>query len=216
MKYGLSYTWIIRSTAFISKNTVRKEEFDYMINLAKNEEGKKVLDFGCDSGWLANKIKKAAPEKQVFGADINTAALKHAKKWYKKVEFYEINKEFFKKNKFDIVIVSHVLEHIKEREDFMKNLSKILSNNGKIIIAVPQERIRGDETIPIFLFNLIKLKFENPHIVKLNYDDVKNLLNKTGFKVDDKIYTNFFPPFKSKKRRLDSWSLIVSASKVKV
>ena len=107
-------------------------------------------------------IKEIAPQNEVCGADINIRALNCARKKYPHLKFHEANNKFFQKNKFDIVIVSHVLEHINNREKFMKKLSRIISANGKIIIAIPQERIRGGATILHLLYNLVRFKFENP------------------------------------------------------
>lgn len=213
MKYGLGYTLVMKLTGTLSNSLVRNTEFKYMSDLVKREKGKRILDYGCDSGYLTNMINNAAPKNEVCGADINIYAIIIARKKYKHIKFYEITDEFFKKNKFDIIIVSHVLEHLIERKEFMRKLLKILSDDCKIIIAIPQERIRGDASIPTFLLNLIKLRFENPHIVKLDYNDLQNLFDKIGFKINEKTYTNYFPPFKSEKRKFYSWSLVVSASK---
>jgi len=214
MKYGLGYTLILRITGFLSTTFgVRRTEFKYMLDLLRNEKRKKILDYGCDSGYLTYRIKDIAPKNNVCGADINESALNYARKKYPHINFYKSDDKYLKDNKFDIIVISHVLEHIKERDKFMKNVSKLLSAKGKIIVAIPQERIRGDTSIPTLLYNLVRLKFENPHVAKLDYRYLKETFNKIGFKINDKMYTNCFPPFKSKTRKFYSWSLIVSASK---
>ncbi len=47
-------------------------------------------------------IKKAIPENQVFGVDINIHALNYARKKYKNIKFYYVNDEFFEKHKINI------------------------------------------------------------------------------------------------------------------
>ncbi len=214
MKYGLGYALVTNITAFLSRTMfhAKRAEIKYILNLLEKEEGKKILDFGCNLGHLTNMIKKTAPENEVYGADINDFALKCARKKHKHIKFHEINNEFIENNKFDIIIVSHVLEHIKKRDEFMKNLSKLLSANGKIIMAVPQERVRGDANLVHIFYNFVRLRFQNPHVVKLYYNDLEKLFGEVGFKIDEHIYTNYIFP-KSKTKKFYSFSLVVSASR---
>ena len=44
------------------------------------------------------------------------------------------------KKKYDIVIISHVLEHISNLNKFFTQLSKYIHNNTLLIIEVPDER----------------------------------------------------------------------------
>jgi len=215
MKYDLGYTVMQRINSFFGRNvlTFRKTELNYMLDLIRNEKGKKILDFGCNSGFFTDMIKKAAPENEVCGGDINDHALKWARKKHPHMKFYKINKEFYRKKKFDIIVVSHVLEHIRDRETFMKQLSKILTKNGRIIVTVPQERIRGDAAIVPILYNWIRFRFENPHVANLRYEELKELFSKTGFSVNKKTYTNYFYPLKSKSRKFYAWSLVVLITK---
>ena len=50
-------------------------------------------------------------------------------KFYKNIE--EINSEY------DLIIMLDILEHIKESEDFMNKVKKIIKKNGKIVVGVP-------------------------------------------------------------------------------
>lgn len=215
MKYGLGYSLITRTIGFLGRNIFyyKRNEFNYILNLLIDQKGKKILDYGCNSGYFANMIKKAIPENQVFGADINMYALDYARKKYKNIKFYHVNDEFFEKHKFGIIIIGHVLEHIKEREEFIKKILKILSKDGKIIVVVPQEIIRGDKSLPQMIYNFFKFKFENPHVIRLFYQDLKNLFDKNNFKINNKKYINFIPPIRSDSRKFYSGSLVVSASK---
>ena len=215
MKYDLGYTVMQRINSFLGRKVFyfRSTELKYMLSLLKNEKGKKILDFGCNSGFFTNMIKNAAPNNEVCGGDINMHALKYARKKHPHLKFYKIDKEFYRKKNFDIIIVSHVLEHIRDREKFMKQLSKILTSNGKIIITVPQERIRGDAAIVPILYNWCKFQFENPHVANLKYKELKDLFKKTGFRVNEKTYTNYFYPLKSESRKFYAWSLVVLVTK---
>lgn len=190
----------------------RRTELNYMLNLLEDVEGKRILDYGCNTGYFTNMIYKQCPNNTVCGADINPYALRAATKRFKHLAFHTVDDDFFEKHTFDIIIISHVLEHIKNRKAFMKNIANILADDGKLIIAIPQERIRGDATVFQILFNACRLKFENPHVVKLYYEDLEDLLTTIGLKIDDYTYTNYLYPFKSNSLLFHAWSLVVLAS----
>lgn len=215
MKYGLSYTLITRTTGFLARTILhyRKTELNHINGLLTNKEKLRVLDYGCNSGYFLNIIAQKYPSSNfdLCGADINQYALNYARKKYPNFTFFEINNEFFNQERFDVIILSHVLEHIKDRDSFFMNFKRLLKKEGTLIIAIPQERIRGDCTIIQLLYNYLRLRFENPHVVKLNYSDLEELLGKNGFCIQEPVYTHFLYPFKSDHRRLDSWSLVVEA-----
>ena len=215
MEYGLGYTLACRTTSFITRTLwpYRRTELNYMLNLLSDVKGTKILDYGCNTGYFTNMISKRYPDCEVHGADINVHALKSARRKFPHLQFHDVNDAFFEFQPFDAIIISHVLEHIRDRETFLSNVSKLIAHNGRLIIAIPQERIRGDATIFLTLFNAFRLRFENPHVAKLNYADLVKLLARTGFKIDDHVYTNYLFPFKSDSFRLDAWSLVVSSSR---
>src|SRR3989338_9752864 len=113
MKYGREYYLITRFTGFLARAVFhfRRTELNCMLNFIK-DDGSKILDFGCNSGYFAGMVKKKNPSCEVFGADINDSALKYAAKKHKDIKFLKIDEEFFRDKKFDAIILSHVLEHI--------------------------------------------------------------------------------------------------------
>jgi 2-polyprenyl-3-methyl-5-hydroxy-6-metoxy-1,4-benzoquinol methylase len=217
MKYGLLYTMVTRTTGLLSRTVFhfRKTEIDHMVNQLKKLKNKKILDYGCNTGYLLYKIHKKNPHNRLYGADINKHALNYARNNYSKFTFFDAKTELFNKEKFDVIIISHVLEHIKDRPKFMKDIANMLNENGKLIIAIPQERIRGDATIFQIIFNAFMLRFENPHVVNLKFKDLKKLLYTIDHQIEQKVYTNYIYPFKSNKRRLDVWSLVTTSTKLK-
>lgn len=219
MKYGLGYTLITRTIGFLARTILsyRKTELNYIVDLLKDKKNIRILDYGCNTAYLLNIIRNKYPSKNfdLCGADINEYALKYAKKKYKDFKFFDINDRFFDKSKFDVIIVSHVLEHVHDRNKFIANLKKILEKNGTLIIAIPQERIRGDCTLVQLLYNLARFRFENPHVVKMDYQDLNELLANNGLHIKEHIYTHFLYPFKSDKRRVDSWSLVAEIKSVR-
>ncbi len=219
MKYGLGYTLITGITGFLSRTVLyfRRTELNYIINILNKKDDIKILDYGCNTGYFLNLIKNRYPTKrfELYGADINKYAIKYARKRYSGFRFFNTKGDFLYKHKFDVIILSHVLEHIKDRENFIRKLKKLMKKNGLLIIAIPQERIRGDCTIVQLIYNFLRFRFKNPHVTKITLADLKKLISRNKLYLKRYIYTNFFYPFKSTRLRFDSWSLVTEIRKIK-
>lgn len=214
--YGRGYTLITRTTGFLSRTVLyyRRTELNHICNQFKNKDNIRILDYGCNTGYLLNIINKRYPRKnfELCGADINPHALNYARNNYK-AKFFDINKDSLDEEKFDVIILSHVLEHVEQRKNLIAHLKEKLNEDGTLIIAVPQERIRGDCSLVQIIYNLFRLRLHNPHLVKIGYKDLNKLLSDNEMQIEKHIYTHFLYPFRSKKRRPDSWSLVATCKK---
>ena len=100
-----------------------KDIINYASNIKQNEIN--ILDYGGDDGYIINKLeKKLRKENNEYIYEI-----------YDPQKNSKINKK-----KYDIVIISHVLEHISNLNQFFSQLSKYIHNNTLLIIEVPDER----------------------------------------------------------------------------
>ena len=215
MTYGWGYAVLHWMIALVGKTLLPcgRVEFDQLLHSINFNNKKRILDFGCNVGFFTNRISRAFPDSEVHGVDINTHAIRIAQSRYGHISFHEMNDELFKQEYFDVIVVSHVLEHVKERELLLADIAKYLARDGTLIVAVPQERIRGESTLFLLLYNVLRFRFENPHVVKLTFGDLSSLLQRSGFKINNYTYINWFTPIKSKSLKFYSWSLIMTASK---
>ena len=95
---------------------------------------------------------------------------------------------------FDIVICSHVLEHVPDPDKAMRELFRIMRPEGKAIIMVPLfwdvketvEDIKHDT-------NELRLKHygQDDHVRLFSRQDFLNRLNVAGFKVEQLLPTEF-------------------------
>lgn len=212
MTYGFGYTWVTRTTGFISRTILhfRRTELDYMSEFVKKLTNPKVLDYGCNTGYFLKILKDMAPSGKYYGADINLHALASARAKNPDIHFFDLNTEQINE-KFDAIILSHVLEHVSDPQALINKLTSYLNKGGHLLVAVPQERIRGDATIFQILYNMLRFRFVNPHILKIDYSQMNEYCQKNGLNIVDKVYTNYFFPFRSDRRRLDAWSLVTVA-----
>ena len=107
-------------------------------NLKKITDGKDFLDVGAGYGFFSNEAQKA--KFNVRALELNSS-VRDIFKLLNNFEAENINfdEEFVKINnqKFDIVLLSQVLEHIPLKLNPIKNIYNTLKPNGICVIAVP-------------------------------------------------------------------------------
>lgn len=103
------------------------------------EPNKKVLDVGCATGRVAEKLQK---EKKcsVVGIEISKEMAVLAKKRCLKVivaNIETLKSLNYPENFFDIILFADVLEHCRNPLEILQNLRKYLSDKGYILISIP-------------------------------------------------------------------------------
>lgn len=105
----------------ISKN------FNFFLNNNfKDSENLKILDFGGADGYLSNIIFE-------LGKIISN----------KKISLFNYDPQFRKEElneKYDFIIISHVLEHVHDLDSIFIFLKKVTTENSVIFVEVPDER----------------------------------------------------------------------------
>jgi 2-polyprenyl-3-methyl-5-hydroxy-6-metoxy-1,4-benzoquinol methylase len=215
LPYDRFYSKLMDLSVWINTSILRfgQYENESIVKFAAAGENSNVLDYGCNTGRHASYVKQAYGYN-VMGADINKTAIAACKR--KGIKAEVITEEFFEKYSsfFDLIINSHVLEHVDNPKDFLVNINGMLHNKGTLVIVIPQERIRGDITIMQILYFFLRLKFENPHKHKFSKNELYSLLEETGFVPQDYIFCNLLPPFLTKHLiYLKSRSLVVKCTK---
>ena len=103
--------------------------------------GKIVLDVGCagqdfsynNPGWLHNRIKKVACD--LDGVDIEPEAIRALKE--KGYSIFNADELKQSEKKYQIVVMSDVIEHVNDPVGFLRFYSSFLGPDGKIIITTP-------------------------------------------------------------------------------
>jgi SAM-dependent methyltransferase len=214
VKYDLKYSAAAETATYLGRYMFQYKNAELGLILDAINDGTQVLDFGCNDGWVSRRVKQFKPGCDVWGADINPEALARARRRKGGVEYFDSENGDLDGRTFDVVILSHVLEHVHAREELLERLATLTKPDGRLVISVPQERIRGDSTLLPWAMNVVRGRFINPHVVIVRLNALKLLLAGIGFEIELSTYTNLFWPRVSSKRGLQSHSLIVQARRI--
>ena len=140
---------------------------------------KKILDFGC--GW-GGFLKRTIKAKSLTGIELRKECILYIKKNIKKIHISDNLNNL--NEKYDIITMFHVLEHIPYQTEILRELKKKLTKNGKIIIEVPSA---NDVLLKLSEFK--KLTFWSEHLVLHTENSLKKILEVSGFK---KIYIQYY------------------------
>lgn len=108
---------------------ITKKEF--VINFLKNfKKDIAILDIGCGEGVFIEELKKIGFQK-IIGIDKNYSS--------RDVIRGDILNLPLRENSFDVALLLDVIEHIplKFQKDAIREIKRILKNNGILIVSVP-------------------------------------------------------------------------------
>jgi 2-polyprenyl-3-methyl-5-hydroxy-6-metoxy-1,4-benzoquinol methylase len=98
---------------------------------------REMAEIGCGNGLLQRQIEEAYG-REVTGFDLNEYALKQNLSRISKVCCYDIYQEDAElRERFDLIFLFDVLEHITDEDRFFKALMFHLAPGGKLVANVP-------------------------------------------------------------------------------
>ena len=168
---GIAY-WGKNSIQECRKRTLEDDERRSKICLEFIKPNYNLLDFGCGHGglfsFLPNNINK-------FAVELNTTLFPHLNQ--EKIQtFLDINDLSIK---MDIITMFHVLEHLADPVNILKNIKKKLNKNGVLIIEVPYA---NDILFNLYDNNNFKnFTFWSEHLILYTKNTLKKILNIAGF-----------------------------------
>ena len=118
---------IIRNYQFIKK-------YSLISNLVNNKD-KKILDVGSGTGEFLNFFKKKGWE--VRGLETDDKAREFAIKNFNCEIDKNIDQTLENKEKFDVITLWHVLEHVYDINVYLSKLKRLLKDGGYIILGLP-------------------------------------------------------------------------------
>ncbi len=162
-------------------------------------EGKHIVDLGSGScEWNAGHLP-------VTGVDLNKNMLEYAisKGNLKDYRVSNINSTGIDGNSVDIVVMSEVLEHIRDYEDLIREVYRILKPAGILIVTVPYDTAISFWKPLFFVQCLIQgyvlghKYYQNKcgHVHSFSPGDIKRIFSSRGFQITDQFDMRRFTIF---------------------
>lgn len=128
-------------------------------------DGKKVLDAACGEGYGSFLLAKKA--SLLIGVDIDKSTIQHAEKKYNRPNLQFIDADVqhlpFPDEMFDIVVSFETLEHVPDHHTFIKEIKRVLKNDGLLILSTPDKQhysLAKDYNNPFHQKELLRVELE--------------------------------------------------------
>src|SRR5258708_7434254 len=99
-----------------------------------------ILDVGCGAGDNARIIRAVNENIEIVGITLSAEEAKYARRHMSAVHVVDLDGSdlsFLGNRRFDAVILSHVLEHVKDPQRLLSICARHLRVGGQMLIAVP-------------------------------------------------------------------------------
>ena len=193
--YPKNYYSNFDKKSFISLLKKKIESILFKKIIIKNDlENLNVLDVGGGNGALLDSLK-------LLNIKLNELDVVDIDKSQKKIciskgyNFFQTKIEDFKtEKKYKLIFLVNIIEHVSDPKKILKKMRHLLDNNGVIFIKTPNT--------DNFFFKKFKKNYWGGyhcprHWILFNKDNMENLLNSCGLKVQNFKYTQGGPQLRT-------------------
>ncbi len=148
------------------------------------EKDNYLLDFGCGSGAITNKLSKAV--KSIDAIDISSGMLEFAKKQAEKSSIANINyiqasifDERFKEGKYDVILAFNVLHYIEDMPILIERINTLLKPDGVFISSTAC--LKEKRSLISYLVLLLTKIGIMPNVFFYKKNELENLITNGNF-----------------------------------
>lgn len=182
-----------KSEEYLSHNDEKKSLFARIYNIVKKTNIKnkfniavgnkqsaiRILDIGCGVGDFLNYAKEKGCK--ITGIEPNDDARKIAEKKLNTEVLSPADLENLPDNSFDIITMWHVLEHVADLKTEIHHLQRLLKNDGRLILALPNYKSFDAE-----YYKDKWAAYDVPrHLNHFSRTSIENIFKETKFQLAD-------------------------------
>ena len=147
-------------------------------SLERVKVGGRLLDVGCATGNFLDRMRRRG-NWQVWGVEVNEEAARYAQERFGLDVFIgELCEAAYPASYFDVVTLWNVLEHLHDPLDTLKEINRVLKDDGVLILSVP-----NSDSFDAKIFGDYWIGLDPPrHLYTFSIKTLKALLAKAGFK----------------------------------
>ncbi|MBI4136788.1 class I SAM-dependent methyltransferase [Candidatus Roizmanbacteria bacterium] len=178
------------------------------LNLPKNS---RVLDIGCYPLHLFTAL-----QREPFEFKMNGIASNHEPVTEENIAQLNIEKEKlpFKKETFDLVLMTEVVEHLTvDPRAYLTEVKRVLKNNGYLLITTPNAahlknrmKLLSGKSAHFPLEQLLETNVDDESIYfrhnrEFTMEELKMILQSAKYEIRDSKYESFYTPFREGKKK---------------
>jgi O-antigen biosynthesis protein len=156
--------------------------------------GKRVLDVGCATGYLAKVL--AGRGCEVVGIEVDPDAARRAGEFCEKVLVGDVEKMDLESqlegDAFDVIVFGDVLEHLKYPARALERLGPFLREEGYVVASIPNVA-HGSVRLALLLRGEFRYRrlglMDDTHLRFFTRESVEQLLEDTGFLITSLMRT---------------------------
>ncbi|MFN4245771.1 MAG: class I SAM-dependent methyltransferase [Brevinematia bacterium] len=159
----------------------------YVRNFVSSLRGKRVLDVGCGIGVFLEVAKSRGYD--IVGVDLNKDVLHIVSSSIRDNIVISSFEEFDTREKFDVVTMWYVLEHLPDPESVLKKAWNILKYGGVLAISTPNGNGASVRFKPRWYYSVIP----EDHIFEFSVEGISIMLSRNNFKIVNVVNSGFHP-----------------------
>jgi len=149
-----------------------KERLSIIIELFP-KKNMKILDYGCGTGWFLKYVLSENINADGYEFSKNLAAFT-SQRTSANIYSGDLSKV---NTKYDVITLFDVIEHVESPCIFLKSLSRLLKNNGYLVIFTPN----FDSVSIKHLREKHNLIIPTRHLTYFNHESMAYVANKAGY-----------------------------------
>lgn len=170
MKKYLKRGYAVDCGRLVKARKIELVLLDYLKSKEDRLSGKNIIDVGCGSGHIAAYFSEC---NSVLALDVVDQVSPDIRE---KINFIKIEDDLssFPSGEFDIVILNHVLAHIKNKLNLLIEIHRLLKNSGICYVANPNRYYPVEPYYKILCLHYLpqKLFFKLAGYLGKNQEDV--------------------------------------------
>jgi SAM-dependent methyltransferase len=154
----------------------RRAEVDLRMMYLPFTPNGRLLEVGCGSGSTLKALVDLGWRAE--GVDFDPAAVENSKRKGLKVHLGVLEDLRYSPDYFDAITMSHLIEHVHDPLDLLKECRRILKPRGRLALVTPNIRSAGHRIYGSSWFHLDPPR----HLHIFSVDSLTTLLQKAGFR----------------------------------
>lgn len=114
-----------------------RADLDFSVMHLEAAPGERLLDIGCGSGELLGRLNARGWRGE--GLDFDESAVRVARNRGLNVYYGTLESRAYSDESFDVIVMSHVIEHMPEPLPLLQECYRIMRPNGHLILVTPNK-----------------------------------------------------------------------------